>query len=78
MVAGAARVMSSNVGVKLHVRVRISAQWFCERIHFMEILGQSRGVLGYWGGSLNWPELSGLACMNRNNPPIARHISFRT
>jgi hypothetical protein len=45
MVAGAARVMSSNVGVKLHVRVRKSAQGFCERLYFMEILGQSRGVL---------------------------------
>jgi hypothetical protein len=46
MVAAAARAMSSNEGVKLHVRVRKSAQGFCERLYFMEILGQSRGVLG--------------------------------
>jgi hypothetical protein len=46
LVAGAAGVMSSNVGVNLHAQVRKSAQGFCERLYFMEILGQSRGVLG--------------------------------
>jgi hypothetical protein len=45
-VADAASLMSSNVGVNLHVQVRITAQGFCGRLYFMEILGQSRGVLG--------------------------------
>lgn len=46
LVAGAERVMSSNVGVNLHVQVRKTAQGFCEHLYFVEILGQSRGVLG--------------------------------